>query len=408
MDISIEQVKAKCDQMKRLLNERQFRIWAASEAEGLGRGGTTLIRRLTGMSRGRIARGHHELKQGSDGLQPGRIRLPGAGRKKIAEKDPSLVDDLDALIEPTTRGDPESPLRWTSKSTENLARELQAEGHEASASSIGRILHAQGYSLQAPAKQREGKQHPDRDAQFKHINTTTWDFQQRKQPVISVDTKKKELVGEHENAGREWHAKSSPPKVLVHDFPEKNVGKAIPYGVYDIARDEGWVNVGIDHDTAEFAAESIRRWWQQMGKNAYPKAQELYIVADAGGSNSPRTRLWRKCMQELADEFGLQITVSHFPPGTSKWNKIEHRLFSYITMNWRGRPLTSYEVIVNLIGHTKTRSGLRVKATLDRNSYERKTEVTHQEIRELRMVPCAFHGDWNYTFAPRTTPNRFD
>lgn len=408
MDISIEQVKTKCDQMKRRLNECDFRLWAAAEAESLGRGGTSLIRRLTGMSRGRLARGHKELKSRTEELAPGRVRLPGAGRKPLAEKDPTLVHDLDALIEPATRGDPESPLRWTSKSTDKLARELRSEGHEVSPKSVERLLHAQGYSLQAPAKEQEGKQHPDRDSQFKHINTTTWDFQRRGQPVISVDTKKKELVGEHVNAGREWHEKGSAPKVKVHDFPEKNVGKAIPYGVYDIARDEGWVNVGIDHDTAEFAAESIRRWWQQMGKTAYAKASELYIVADAGGSNSPRTRLWRKCMQELADEFGLEITVSHFPPGTSKWNKIEHRLFSYITMNWRGRPLTSYEVIVNLIGHTKTRSGLRVKAMLDRNSYAKQTEVTHQELRQLCMQASPFHGDWNYSFSPRITPERFD
>jgi hypothetical protein len=330
-----------------------------------------------------------------------RVRRTGGGRKALVEKDPQLVEKLKALVEPVSRGDPMSPLRWTTKSTQKLADELSAKGTKISADTVARLLVALNFSLQAPRKTKEGGSHPDRNAQFEHINARATDFQARGQPVISVDTKKKELVGDFKNGGREWQPKGEPEKVRVYDFPDPEKGKAIPYGIYALTRNEGWVNVGTDHDTSEFAAESIRRWWYKMGRVAYPEATELFLTADGGGSNGSRTRLWKTSLQALADETGLRITISHYPPGTSKWNKIEHRLFSQITENWRGRPLVSHEVIVSLIGSTTTKTGLRVKAGLDTNKYPLKKKVSKKEFEELSITRDDFRGEWNYTISPR-------
>lgn len=339
-----ERVRARFDLLAPVFNERQLRLWAAAEARTFGYGGGAIVTRATGMRSKRISRGQHDLDelQRMENVakpQQQRVRRPGAGRKTVAEKDPTLWRDLEALVEPTTRGDPESPLRWTTKSTRNLAAELNAQGHKVSATTVWDLLRDHGYYLQGTRKTIEGKQHPDRDQQFEHINRETKRFQAAGQPVISVDTKKKELVGEFSNKGREWHAAGDPPEVLVHDFIHQGEGKAIPYGVYDVSRNEGWVNVGMDHDTAAFAVASIRSWWNSMGKRAYPKASALYIVADSGGSNGYRTRLWKTELQKFADESELELNVSHMPPGTSKWNKIEHRLFSHMSQNWRGGPL---------------------------------------------------------------------
>jgi hypothetical protein len=330
------------------------------------------------------------------------LRKPGGGRKQRTQSDPLLLSALEALVEPLTRGDPESPLRWTCKSTRRLANELSRGGHEVGYRTVAWLLHEAGYSLQANRKTREGNRHPDRNAQFEYINAQAIRFQKRRQPVISVDTKKKELVGDFKNGGREWRPEGEPEEVRVHDFMDPDLGKAIPYGVYDITNNQGWVNVGIDHDTAYFAAASIRRWWEEMGASRFPHAERLLITADGGGSNSSRTRLWKVALQKLADDIGLTLTVSHFPPGTSKWNKVEHRLFSFITNNWRGKPLVSHQAIVNLIASTKTTKGLIVKAALDENTYDTGIEVTSEQMANLNLTRARFHGEWNYTIKPRT------
>jgi hypothetical protein len=329
-----------------------------------------------------------------------RIRHAGGGRKRLTETDPALLAALEALVDPATRGDPESPLRWTCKSTAKLAEELTRQNHPVTDRTVARLLKQSGYSLQANCKTREGSSHPDRNAQFEYINQEVLTFHKRRQPVISVDAKKKELVGEFKNAGQEWRPKGTPELVRVHDFPDKRLGKALPYGIYDLANNEGWVSVGIHHDTAQFAAASIQRWWREMGSRRFPRATKLLITADGGGSNSSRNRLWKVALQQLANDLGLILQVCHFPPGTSKWNKIEHRLFCFITKNWRGRPLTTYEVIVNLIGNTTTKTGLTVRAALDDRPYETKIKVRDEELARVKLVRAAFHGDWNYTIRP--------
>jgi hypothetical protein len=399
-----EQVRQRFSLLRSVLDERQVRLWAAAEATALGYGGGAIVTRATGIRSKRIWRGRQDLEAlrvaEVDKPREQRVRRPGGGRKPIEEGDPTLWSELEALVEPETRGDPESPLRWTSKSTRKLSDELTARGHAVSARTVARLLREHDYSLQSTRKTVEGKQHPDRDAQFEHINRQTKAFHKAGQPVISVDTKKKELVGSFANAGREWHPQGEPPRVLVHDFPGDAVGKAIPYGVYDVGRDEGWVSVGMDHDTSAFAVTSIRSWWRSMGKVAYPDARELYIVADAGGSNGYRVRLWKTELQRFADDTGLQLSVSHMPPGTSKWNKVEHRLFAHITQNWRGRPLVDHETVVNLIANTTTASGLKVKARLDRRRYPTKVKVPDSEMGTLAIKPRRFHGEWNYRFLP--------
>jgi transposase len=384
---------------------KYLRRWAATEAQALGWGGASAVTKATGISRTTIRSGIAELHQSTPDPPPGRIRQPGAGRPRLTERNPRLLDDLHALLEPATRGDPEAPLLWTSKSTRHLAAELVKLGHQVSHDTVGRLLEDLGYSLQANRKTLEGKDHPDRDAQFEYINQQVHAFRTAGQPVISVDAKKKELIGNYRNSGREWHRRGAPVEVRAKDFPDKQLGKAIPEGVYDLVRNEGWVSVGIDHDTAEFAAVSIRRWWEEMGSLVYPRARRLLITADAGGSNGYRSRLWKVVLQELADALDLRITVCHFPPGTSKWNQIEHRMFSYITKNWRGRPLVSRAVIVNLIGHVRTGPGLRIKAELDTNSYPQGIKVSDEELASVRLERAKFHGDWNYTILPsETTP----
>jgi hypothetical protein len=388
------------------LNERTRRLWAASEAEAAGWGGVTRVAEATGLSRPRIVRGLQELRQRgmSGGLEAGRIRRPGAGPKRKADKDPTLLTDLDLLVDPATRGDPMSPLRWTCKSTRNLADALRKQGHEVSAQTVAGLLREQGYSLQVNFKTREGSSHPDRNAQFEHINAVAKTFKRREQPVISVDTKKKELVGDYKNAGREWRPAGNPEVVQMHDFPDPRVGKAIPYGVYDIRKNEGWVNVGMDHDTPDFAVQGIRSWWKHMGSRRYRNATDLMINADSGGSNSARSRGWKMALQNFADETGIRITVCHFPPGTSKWNKIEHRMFCHITRNWRGRPLVTHEVIVDLIANTTTQAGLTIKAKLDKRTYPTGIKITQSDFKTLNLRPDAFHGEWNYVIAPRAQP----
>jgi hypothetical protein len=386
-----------------MLNERSRRLWAAAEARSLGRGGIAAVIGATGMSSATVDRGLGELGAAESGdvvLPPGRVRRPGGGRKRARDKQPGLAEALECLVEPTARGDPEAPLRWTCKSTSNLATELQRQGFQVGPRTVAKELKEKEFSLQANRKTREGKSHPDRNAQFAYINEQVLRLQRRGQPVVSVDTKKKELVGDFKNAGREWRRRGEPEAVRVHDFPDPKMKKAIPYGVYDLTRGEGWVSVGIDHDTARFAAASIRRWWRKMGKQRYPRAQELLITADCGGSNSSRTRLWKVALQELADALGLRVSVCHFPPGTSKWNKIEHRMFCHITQNWRGRPLTSYAVIVQLIGNTKTTTGLQIRAELDEHAYPPKETVTDEQLARVRLTPAPFHGEWNYTIVP--------
>ena len=381
------------------LNEYQARLFVAERALALGRGGVSRLASLTGMSRSTIAKGTAEL-EGRTALLPadtGQIRRAGGGRRRIEATDPDLARHLKRLLEATTAGDPMSLLKWTGKSTRALAAELTRLGHPVSGVTVARLLREMGYSLQANLKTIEGRQHPDRDAQFRYLNARVTAFVQRGDPVISVDTKKKELIGAFRNAGRTWRRQGQPQRVLGHDFPQLATGKAIPYGAYDVAQDEALVNVGITHDTAEFAVESIRRWWRLLGKRTYPAARRLLISADAGGSNGNRLRAWKLHLQRLADELGLPITVCHYPPGTSKWNKIEHRLFSFISMNWRGQPLVSYEAVVNLIGGTRTRSGLKVKALLDTRDYTTGATVTPRDMQELRLKRHAFHPDWNYT-----------
>lgn len=383
------------------LDEHARRLLLGSEAIGLGPRSTTSLARVTGVSRRVIARGIKEV-QSPEELPPGRIRKVGGGRKKATDKDPTLLPDLERLVEPVTRGDPMSALQWTSKSLHVLSAELTTMGHQAGPSLVQRLLHHLGYSLQANRKTLEGATHVDRDAQFEHINAAVNERITANEPVISVDTKKKELVGPFKNSGKALRPKGNPEAVNTHDFPTLGQGKANPYGVYDIGDNTGWVNVGIDHDTSEFAVESIRRWLQDTGHSRYPDATTLMITADCGGSNGYRGRLWKVELQRLADETGLAISVSHFPPGTSKWNKIEHRLFSFITQNWQGKPLVSYQVIINLISATRTTKGLKVKAVLDTNTYEKGRTVSDEELARVNLTPDPFHGEWNYTISPAT------
>jgi hypothetical protein len=394
-------VRKKYEALSPLMDERMRRCWAGIEAESLGEGGITIVERATGMSRTTIRAGRDELRGGIDNAGVVQVRRPGGGRPRLEELNPGLITDLESLVEPVTRGDPESPLRWTAKSTRKLAAELTELGTPISPQKVGELLFLMGYRLQAVQKTREGTEHPDRNAQFEFINDRAEAYQARNAPVISVDTKKKELVGDFANAGREWQPIGEPVPVRVHDFIDKDLGKVIPYGVYDLARNEGWVNVGIDHDTPEFAVASIKRWWSQMGRKVYEKATELLITADAGGSNAYRSRVFKTELQAFADQTGLTIGVSHFPPGTSKWNKIEHRMFCHITENWRGRPLVDHETVVQLIGATRTSTGLRIKAKLDERSFPKGVEVTDEELAEVNLIREAFHGEWNYTIAPR-------
>ncbi len=402
---TIQRLRHKYQSLSELMDERMRRQWAATEASDLGWGGVTAVAVATGLARNTVMAGAHDLAHRR--AHPGasvtvRIRALGGGRKPVTETDPELLAALEALVDPATRGHPESPLRWTCKSTGRLAAELQRQEHRVSDRTVAALLKAAGYSLQANRKTREGSSHEDRNAQFEHISRRVLGFQRQGEPVVSIDTKKKELVGEFKNSGQEWEPAGEPVEVKVHDFPEQGLGKAIPYGVYDLASNEGWVSVGIDHDTARFAAASVRRWWQEMGRGRFPRATKLMITADGGGSNGSRNRLWKVALQDLADALGLRLEVSHFPPGTSKWNKIEHRLFSFITKNWRGRPLTSCQVIVNLIAHTTTKAGLQVRAALDTNQYATGIEVSDEELARLRISPAKFHGDWNYAIRPNT------
>jgi hypothetical protein len=385
------------------MDERMRRQWAAVEAQSLGWGGITTVAEATRLTYPTIAAGLAELDLPAEQrrAEAGRIRRPGGGRHPLSQSDPQLLVRLESLIEPTTRGDPESPLRWTCKSTRRLAEELTRLGHPIGHDTVASLLHQAGYSLQANHKTREGARHRDRDAQFHYIDRCVRQRLGRGQPSVSVDTKKKELVGDFKNGGREWHRQGQPPKVRVHDFQDKALGKAIPYGVYDLLNNQGWVSVGIDHDTAEFAAHSIERWWRRMGGRRFPRAQDLLITADGGGSNGSRSRLWKVCLQRLADALEIELVVCHFPPGTSKWNKIEHRLFSFITQNWRGRPLVSRETVVNLIASTTTRAGLLVKAELDTQEYQTAIKVSDSQLAEVNLTPHRFHGDWNYTIKPR-------
>ena len=386
-----------------VVGEHVRRLVVAAEALAIGRGGQAAVARATGVSRMTIRQGMRELRQPDQGTEKGRIRRVGGGRKRTVEHDPKLRQDLEKLVEPTTRGDPESPLRWTCKSVRRLAVELQRQGHRTSHRMVAELLHELGYSLQANRKTLEGSGHPDRNAQFAHLNQAVQLQLSLGEPVISVDTKKKELVGPFKNGGRELRPKGQPEEVLVHDFRIPDLGRVSPYGVYDVAQNEAWVSVGVDHDTASFAIESIRRWWRSMGQALYPDATRLLITADAGGSNGYRLRLWKLELQKLADETGLEMAVCHFPPGTSKWNKIEHRLFSAITQNWRGKPLVSHEVVVNLIGATTTRTGLRVCSGLDTNTYPAGRTVSDDEIEALYLQRDSFHGEWNYSLMPRPT-----
>jgi hypothetical protein len=399
----IERIRRKYRVLVPEMDERRRRQWAAAEARELGWGGISLVARATGLSRPTIMAGLRELDQPESrrSAEAARIRRLGGGRRPLTQTDPGLLAALESLLEPVTRGDPESPLRWTCKSTRRLAEELTRRSHRVGPRTVATLLQAAGYSLQANRKTREGIAHPDRNAQFEYINASVARFLLSGQPAISVDTKKKELVGDFKNGGREWHRQGQPEEVRVHDFLDKTLGKAIPYGVYDMLNNQGWVSVGINHDTAQFATNSIRRWWHEMGRSRFPKASELLITADGGGSNGHRTRWWKVSLQALADELDLPLFVCHFPPGTSKWNKIEHRLFSFITQNWRGRPLVSLQAIVSLIASTTTSTGLIVKAALDTNHYDIEIKVSDEELAGLRLQRQEFHGDWNYTISPR-------
>lgn len=385
--------------MKPTLNEQSCRRWVATEAKVLGRGGVSLVARATGVSRNTIAKGLNELKI-KPAINGKRLRKEGGGRKRCTLKDRTLERDLERLVEPTSRGDPESPLRYTIKSIRVLEQELKQQGHQATYPTIAAILHQKGYSLQANKKTREGTNHPDRNAQFEFINNDVKNQQQSKEPVISVDTKKKELVGDFKNNGREWHPKGMPEEVRVHDFEIPDLGKVVPYGIYDIDRNHGWINLGIDNNTAEFAVESIRQWWNTIGKKFYPNAKTLTITADSGGSNSPRARLWKTELQQLSNKSGLFLRVRHFPPGTSKWNKVEHRLFSFISQNWRGKPLVSHAVIINLIASTTTKTGLKVECRLDTKKYLTGRKISDEAYDSINLAPEKFHGEWNYTIKP--------
>jgi hypothetical protein len=399
----VARIQTKYRSLEPEMDERLRRQWAAAEARDVGWGGITAVAQATGMSRTTITAGLRELTLPEEerAMEVSRVRRPGGGRKSLTETDAGLLAALEALIEPTTRGDPESPLRWTCKSTRRLADELTRQNHPVRARTVAKLLREADYSLQANRKTREGSSHPDRNAQFEYINASVQRFLKRGQPAVSVDAKKKENVGDFKNGGREWLPKGQPEEVRVYDFLIKSLGKAALYGVYDLLQNQGWVSVGIDHDTAQFAVNSIRRWWNKMGQQRFPRARELLITADGGGSNSHRSRLWKVSLQGLADELGIRLFVCHFPPGTSKWNKIEHRLFSFITKNWRARPLASLEVIVNLIATTTTRTGLIVKAALDTNHYPTKLKVSDEQLERLRLTRHEFHGDWNYTLSPR-------
>lgn len=397
MKTSIDQ---KLDRVLPFLNEKQQRIYLASEAEYIGFGGVTAISQASGVSRPTIILGKKELKEGLIEPPHERIRKKGGGRKKLFEKDPGILLELDKLVDPVTRGDPMSPLRWTCKSTRQLADALKKKGFNVSHVSVAEILKNLGYSLQANAKVLEGGDHPDRDKQFQYINKLSEKYLTREIPVISVDTKKKELVGNFKNPWSEWGISGQPVEVNVYDFQDKEVGKAVPYGIYDIGKNEGFVNVGTSFDTSSFAVESIRRWWIEMGQPEYQKTKHLLITADGGGSNGYRRNLWKTEIQNFSNEFNLTVTICHLPPGTSKWNKIEHRLFSFITMNWRGKPLTSFETIVELIGSTTTTKGLKVKSMLDENEYEKGIVVQDAELKSVNIYPHKFHGEWNYTIKP--------
>jgi DNA-binding phage protein len=399
--IDDESMSARHEALCAVLNERDRRLYAASEAKAAGRGGIAAVSRVTGVARSTIGRGLKDLAS-PERLPAGRVRRAGGGRKSLTETDPTLLSDLEALVEPDSRGDPMSPLRWTCKSLRTLASRLGELGHEVSHTVVGELLKAKGFSLHANRKTKEGADHPDRDAQFAVINQAAKEALAERQPLISVDTKKKELVGDFKNAGREWRPKGDFEEVRVHDFLIKELGRAVPYGVYDLAANAGWVSVGVDNDTAAFAVQTIRRWWNEVGLVKYPDAKRLVITADGGGSNGSRVRLWKLELQRLADELGIDIEVHHFPPGTSKWNKIEHRLFSFITMNWRARPLVSYQVIVDLIASTTTETGLKVLCELDPNAYPKGVVVTDEQMASLNMTRAEFHGEWNYTIKPRS------
>lgn len=394
-------VRQKYDALSGRLDERSRRLWAATEARAIGYGGVVAVARATGMSRNTVKAGLLEL--GRDDLEQSRVRRPGAGRKSRTAEQPELLGALERLIDPVTRGDPESPLRWTTKSSAKLADALKQQGYKVSSSTVWRLLRGLGYRLQSTKKTLERRHHEDRDAQFTYINGAVSDFQKAGNPTISVDTKKKELIGEFHNGGREWHPSGRPPLTLSHDFPSDASGRAIPYGVYDIERNEALVNVGVDHDTSAFAVESIRRWWQNLGKQAYPESTQLLITADAGGSNGYRRRAWKMEIQALATETGLTIHVVHFPPGTSKWNKIEHRLFCHLSKNWRGRPLYNHTTVIELIGSTTTKTGLSVKALLDKGDYPTGTRIHPRELKALNITKSVWHGEWNYSIAPATS-----
>jgi Rhodopirellula transposase DDE domain len=401
---AVERIGQKYGSLARLMDERMRRQWAASEAQAYGWGGVRAVSGATGMSPNTIRRGLAELldrKEHPEAPVDSRVRRPGGGRKPLTEVDPDLLDSLEQLVDPMTRGDPESPLRWTCKSTTQLAEALTKQGHALSPRTVGRLLNEAGYSLQSNRKTVEGSSHPDRNAQLLHISRTVLSFQDRGQPVISVDTKKKELVGLFKNAGREWRPTGKPEEVRMYDFLEPGLGKAIPYGVYDLTSNQGWVSVGIDHDTARFAVEAIRRWWQKMGSRRYRNARKLLITADGGGSNGSRCRLWKVALQDLAAQLGIDIHVCHFPPGTSKWNKIEHRMFCHITQNWRGKPLISHEVIINLIAHTTTKTGLKIRAALDQGRYPTGVEIAAKDLAAVNLKRADFHGEWNYVISPR-------
>jgi transposase len=392
-------LKIKLSGILPLLNERQKRILAGSEAKSIGRGGIKILSDITGLDRKTIRKGIGELKKKPKNIN--RIRTSGGGRKKLIVKNPHLEKIIEDLIEPDTRGDPESPLRWTIKSVRNISELLIENGYEISHQTVASILHNLEFSLQGNKKTKEGADHPDRNEQFKHINTTVKKFFKRHAPVISVDTKKKELIGNYKNPGQEWAKKGAPKEVNGHDFPNPSVSKAVPYGVYDIGNNAGWVNVGISSDTAEFAVDSIRYWWEKIGSKKYLKSKEILICADAGGSNSYRSRLWKKKLQEFCDSEKINVSVCHFPPGTSKWNKIEHRLFSFISINWRGKPLLTYQTVINLIASTKTKTGLTVKARLSKKTYKKGIKVSKIEMKKLNIHKDKFHGEWNYTIKPR-------
>ena len=413
---ALQAIEAKYQALSRRLDEATLRLWVATEARSLGRGGVSLVAKAAGVSRTTIYAGLAELEAASKASrkrgaasaaasEPARrVRAAGGGRKKLIDLNPGLLESLDALVEPTSRGDPMSPLRWTCKSTTRLAKELNVMGHAVSQRTVCDLLARLNYSLQSVRKTREGSHHEDRDAQFHHIAKAVAQYQRQRQPVISVDTKKKEVIGDFKNAGREWRPAGDPEQVRVHDFIDPELGKVSPYGVYDLTANEGWVSVGIDHDTAEFAVQSIRRWWLEMGRPLYPKAKRLLITADCGGSNGYRVRLWRLQLQRLADEVGLTVQVCHFPPGTSKWNKIEHRMFCHITNNWRGRPLLTRQIVVKLIGSVTTEQGLRVRAELDENVYDAGIKVTDEELAAVAIERDEFHGEWNYRLRPRAQP----